>query len=456
MRFDEAQDYLYSLGNEVSAMKLGLESIGKVLAALGGPHDRYKKVQIAGTNGKGSVCAFLDSMCRTAGIRTGLFTSPHLVSITERIKINGEDISETQFAELATLVRETCENLVRTGELESVPTYFEQVTAIGLKAFEDACVELVVLETGLGGRFDATTAAGAEIAGITQIALDHQNILGNTLTEIAAEKAAIIHSGTIAAVAAHQDAAVEQLITDRCRELGVHFEWSTMETAIAEEADDSPVLRASFLSGRHNYDGVRLKHMLGRHQVENAAVAIGLAEAISEHWFPISKQDVISGLENARNPGRLELTNGILLDGAHNQAGAEALRTFVEENIRGPIVMIFGTMRDKDIGDIAEILFPLADHLILTRPENSRAMTANEVLRFVPDGIAHERITLSDTPADALSAAFELAERGESLILVTGSLYLIGDVKRLLNTIPETKVTIKQNFLNTFRAGRDV
>ena len=181
MNFQESVNYLYILGNEVLAMKLGLESTEKLLAALGNPQKNFFKIQIAGTNGKGSTCAFLDSICRWAGIETGLTTSPHLISITERIKINGEEISEEKFAEHATKIRRISEELVQRGELESVPTFFEQVTAIAISAFAEAKVELAILETGLGGRFDSVTATRAEIAAITPIDYDHQKILGNNL-----------------------------------------------------------------------------------------------------------------------------------------------------------------------------------------------------------------------------------------------------------------------------------
>ncbi len=196
MNFDESLAYLLALGNEVSAMKLGLENIGKILAALGNPEKNYLKVQIAGTNGKGSTCAFLEAICVHANIKVGLTTSPHLVSITERIKIDGKEIGEKDFARQATLVKKTSERLVEAGELETVPTFFEQVTAIALSYFAEQKIELTILETGLGGRFDATTAANAEIVALTPIDFDHQNILGNSLAEIAAEKAAIIREDT--------------------------------------------------------------------------------------------------------------------------------------------------------------------------------------------------------------------------------------------------------------------
>src|SRR5687768_14098138 len=207
-------------------MKLGLENITALLAALGDPQSKYKKVQVAGTNGKGSVCAFLDSICREAGIRTGLYTSPHLVSITERVKIEGVDIAEDEFARLATHVRDTAEMLVAGAKLSYTPTYFEQVTAIALLAFAERNIELAILETGLGGRYDAVTAANAEIAAITQVDLDHQEYLGETIEEIAAEKAAIIHAGS-RVVALHQKPSVERVITGRCREVGVEPDWAS-------------------------------------------------------------------------------------------------------------------------------------------------------------------------------------------------------------------------------------
>ena len=212
-------------------MKLGLENITALLAALGGPHNKYKKVQVAGTNGKGSVCAFLDSICREAGIRTGLYTSPHLVSITERIKIDGVDIGDDGFARLATHVRETAESLIAAGKLAYRPTFFEQVTAIALLAFAEHNVELAILETGLGGRFDAVTAANAEIVAITRIDLDHQEYLGETIEQIAAEKAAIIRQDSVVVIGDQSDIPL-QIILDRCRDVEadllcqIHTPWT--------------------------------------------------------------------------------------------------------------------------------------------------------------------------------------------------------------------------------------
>lgn len=269
MNFQQAEAYLYSLGNEVETMKLGLGNITGLLAALGAPQKSYKKVQIAGTNGKGSVCAFLDSICGQAGISRGLYTSPHLISITERIKIDGAGIGEEEFARLATSVREMSEILVAQGKLERVPTYFEQVTAIALLAFAEADVDLAILETGLGGRYDAVTAAKAEIAAITRIDLDHQEYLGDTIEEIAAEKAAIIGEDS-KVVLAHQSRAVEEVLEGRCREVGVDPVWAPTDVTI-QVVDEFPRYKfhaVSLTTRRDNYPQIE-PTMLGRHQAEN-------------------------------------------------------------------------------------------------------------------------------------------------------------------------------------------
>ncbi|MEK7855800.1 MAG: Mur ligase family protein, partial [Acidobacteriota bacterium] len=331
MDFAAAESYLFSLGNEVETMKLGLGNIRKLLGALGDPHKNYVKVQVAGTNGKGSVCAFLDSICLQAEIHTGRYTSPHLISITERVKIDGVDIAESEFAQLATRVRETSEKLVSDGKLERLPTFFEQVTAIALLAFAEAKVELAILETGLGGRFDAVTAAEAEIAAITRIDLDHQEYLGETLKKIAIEKAAIVRSGS-KVVVCDQSRIAMKVILGRCSEVG------------AKARLTSQFLGQGF--------GLPALGLLGMHQTENAEVAMLLAYTLRDH-FAINDEAVTSGLEKARHPGRLEYQGRYLFDGAHNIGGARALSVFLDESEARRITLIFGAMKDKDLTEIA-------------------------------------------------------------------------------------------------------
>ena len=429
MDFAESTQYLYSLGNEVSAMKLGLENIRKLLAALGDPQNNYPKVQIAGTNGKGSVCAFLDSICNTAGIRTGTFTSPHLITITERIRINGVDISEDDFARYATTVSETAESLLAKGELEYRPTFFEQITAIALVAFAAAKVEVAILETGLGGRLDATTAANAEIAAITRIDIDHQEYLGETIEEIAAEKAAIICQHSIAIIGEQKPEAMEVLL-GRCREVGVIPSTECKASVWAVDmANNSAV--TSFRTKRGLYDDPNLG-LKGRHQIENARIAVMVAETLRfDFGLDLSAYNIVDGLENARHPGRLECQGKFLFDGAHNVAGANALRAYLDEFVRQPITLVFGAMKEKDVTQITKILFPKADNLILTRPNNERALTAQQIAEFAPEKY-RERVVITETVADAIGKAKEIVHL-DGIILVTGSLYLVGEVKGLLN-----------------------
>ncbi len=428
MNFEESTKYLFGLGNEVLAMKLGLENIGKLLDALGNPQNNYLKVQIAGTNGKGSVCAFLEAICVAAGINVGMTTSPHLVSVTERIKINGREISETDFAGHATKIRKVSETMVENGELETVPTYFEQVTAIALNAFAEAKCELVILETGLGGRFDATTAANAEIAAITPIDYDHQKILGNTLAEIAAEKAAIIRENTKVIVSEQLPKAME-VILDRCAKFGISPNSALKVSTVSICKPNDKKIYTKFVTPNAEYANVRV-NLLGKHQIENAKTAILSAELLQNH-FSIKKEQIIEGLQTAIHRGRLELYKNFLFDGAHNISGAKALRAFLDEFIKQPVTMIFGAMRDKDLTEITEILFTKADKLILTKPDNPRAMETSELLKFVPESIDNENVVIAETVADSVETAREISSKNH-LILVTGSLYLIGEVQKIL------------------------
>lgn len=425
MDFKESESYLYSLGNEVEAMKLGLENIRTLLAELGNPQEKYLRVQVAGTNGKGSVCAFLDSICGQAGIRRGLYTSPHLVSITERIQIDGADISEDDFARLATTVRTTSERLLAEGKLQYTPTFFEQVTAIALLAFAEAKVELAILETGLGGRLDATTAANAEIAAITRIDLDHQEYLGETIEEIAAEKAAIIGPNS-KVVLVHQAINVERVLLGRCREVGVDPIWASTQIKIKRDPEVAPMLFGTITTEKDVYANFDFWDMLGEHQFQNASIAISIAEILKDDYFQIGNDEICIGLETTSHPGRLEYIGNFLLDGAHNIAGAVALAAYLDEFEKRPITMIFAAMRGKDVAEIAEILWPRAERLILTQPANSRAMTAEELLEFVPEGFDAETVVKTNSVEDALAAA-----GSTELVLVTGSLYLVGEVRKI-------------------------
>jgi dihydrofolate synthase / folylpolyglutamate synthase len=401
MNFEEAVQYLFGLGHEILAMKLGLRNTELLFQSLNNPERSFPAVQIAGTNGKGSTAVMLDSICRAAGMTTGLYTSPHLVSITERIQIAGKQISEEDFARHTSTVRDAAQRLLDSGQLEALPTFFEHVTAIALLAFREADIDVAILETGMGGRLDSTTAANAFTAAITSISMDHEQYLGSTIEDIASEKAAIIRPG-VTAIIGKQDPRALAVLLRRCEETGVQPIFAT---------PPSEPIRI----------GLR-----GKHQLENAAIAIALAKSLS-----ISDESIRSGIETARHPGRLELIDGepnILLDGAHNPAGAEALREYLVEFDRRPLTIVFGAMSDKQLDRIGELLFPLADNLILTTINNPRAASL-VTLETIAARFARGSVTKSKTGADAFVTSLRITPR-EGLICVTGSLYLIGEWKR--------------------------
>ena len=433
MDFQASLEYLYGLGNEVLAMKLGLENIRKLLAALGNPQNNFLKVQVAGTNGKGSTCAFLNAICVSANIKTGLYTSPHLVSITERIVIGDREIGKKDFAKHATKIRETGEKLVAQNELETAPTFFEQMTAIALRAFAEAGIELAILETGLGGRFDATTAAAAEIAAITPIDYDHQNILGATIEKIAREKASIIREDTKVVTAKQRDAAAK-IIFERCDEFGIVPKMTDFKSEIIGKSDKKFVV--DFQTKQSAYKNVRI-NLAGKHQIENAKTAILLAETLQE-IFPIKTENIIVGLQTAAHKGRLEFYQNILFDGAHNVGGAKALREFLDEFVTKKITLVFGAMRDKDLTEIAEIIFTKADQIIFTVPDNPRSMSAEELSKFLPPEFNKEKVFLTENVAGAIEKAREVSSKNY-LILVTGSLYLVGEARKILNNKLKSK-----------------
>ena len=429
MRFEEARAYLLSLGHETLAMKLGLTNVRRLLAALGRPERRFFSVQIAGTNGKGSTAAMLHAAACAAGLRAGLYTSPHLVSLTERVRTNDGDIPPERFAEVVARARDAASEVRQAGG--ALPTFFEQVTAAALLFFAEEGVELAVLETGLGGRLDATTAADARVAAVTPVALDHQEHLGPTLSSIAAEKAAVVRRGVTGAVCvAPQEPEAESVILRACAEAGLAPRPATRDIRV-EGACEAGRLRATFRTRRDTYEGVCLS-LRGRHQLTNAALAVELAETLGDFGFTLEREHVVAGLERAGHAGRLELVEGrppFLFDGAHNPAGARALRAYLDEFVRAPVTLVFGAMRDKELAEIAAAVFPAAREIILTRPDSPRAAAPEELLRALPFPRESVTITLAPDAPEALRRARERTPPG-GLVCDTGSLYLVGEARK--------------------------
>jgi dihydrofolate synthase / folylpolyglutamate synthase len=430
MTFEAAVRYLLGLGHETLAMKLGLRNTALLLDALDHPEHSFTSVQIAGTNGKGSTAAMLDSICRTAGIKCGLYTSPHLVSITERIKVSGTEITPEEFAACASTVRDVSLQLVNDKQIEALPTFFEQLTVLALLAFRNSGIELAILETGLGGRLDSTTAANASLVGITQIAMDHEEYLGSTLSDIAAEKAAIIRPGVKAVIAAQEPDALAVLLR-RCDEVGVTPIVLDNPAEIETITSDGQFF-ISFKSEPHNYLCVLLG-LRGQHQIENAMVALRLAELLRDEGLNIEHDDIVTGLETVSHPGRLELIAhkpAFLIDGAHNPAGAESLRDYLDQFAPQPLTIVFGAMRDKQLDRIAEILFPAARVLVLTTIQNPRSATI-ETLKPIARQFSKGTIITTESSVEALHRAITNTPAGGT-ICIAGSLYLAGELRPLL------------------------
>jgi dihydrofolate synthase/folylpolyglutamate synthase len=429
MDYAESLSYLYGLGNEVLAAKFGLESVTALLEKLGHPDRSFPSIVVAGTNGKGSVAAMIESIARAAGIRAALFTSPHLIRIEERIRIAGRKISEGEFARLATSVRHAAESLVADQRLVAPPTFFEQVTALALSHFSESKAELAVLEVGLGGRLDATNAVEAVMSVITSIDYDHQNILGHSLREIAGEKAGVIKPGARAVIGRQRFEEASDVLMRRCLEASVLPVFVNEPTEIT--VNDYGRMTFDYESARSNYSKIMVG-LRGRHQADNAAAAVEAAELMAEIGLKIPREAIIKGLREVRWPGRLEFIDdrpALLLDGAHNRGGARALRAYLDEFWRGPLTLVFGAMNDKDVEGMAAELFGAANTIILTRVKDARAASNARLGR--PALAASRNVIFTESVPQALSWARGITPP-EGLICVAGSLYLVGEVKRII------------------------
>lgn len=422
MQFSESVEYLYALGNEVLAMKLGLETIRLLSSELGNPHEAFPAIHIAGTNGKGSTAAMTEAILRASGYRTGLYTSPHLISITERIRVGGEPIPTHEFARLATQVREAGERLVGQGLLPALPTFFEQVTAIAFLWYAEQKVDLAVLEVGMGGRLDATNICRPLVTAITLVGLDHQQYLGETVAEIAGEKAGVIKPG-IPVIVAPQEEAARVVILARAEECQAPV---TELGVIASPLSHTHDLRQWVELSANGVSFDACLGLRGRHQLVNARTTISILDHLAAMGWRIDKDSIISGLENCFWPGRLDLRSGpagrpLLIDGAHNEAGAEVLAAFLREHCAGrSLTLIFGTMRDKNVARIAGILSPLFERIILTRIDSPRALDPGEVR-------LDRETMIGASVIESLEIAGQVTPP-TGLIVVAGSLYLAGEV----------------------------
>jgi len=435
MNYTDSVRALMSLGKELAAprqarvQKFGLENISILSADLDNPQSAAPCVHVAGTNGKGSTAAMIESILRAAGIRTGLYTSPHLERINERLRINGENVSDQDFAAAWTRVQASIESLMASGKLSAHPTYFECLTAMAFLAFKEARVEFAVYEVGMGGRLDATNIVNPEVAVITPVDFDHENYLGHSIEEIAAEKAGIIKQGAWV-VSASERPEARAGIARRSAEMGARVVEVDDAWRIEEGQPSDGCYRAA-VSAPNSGKKLFLQPALpGRFQIHNALTAATAARLLAERGFPINDGAIERGILEVRWPGRLERISEqptVYLDGTHNPAGARELVKFWEENFRGrKILLIYGAMRDKAVDEIAGLLFPRAESVILTEPRQPRAISAPLLAEITGHLAAQSRIV--PDPAEALEHAIESARAGD-VIFATGSLYLVGDLR---------------------------
>jgi dihydrofolate synthase/folylpolyglutamate synthase len=432
--YAEATEFLFGLRR--FGWRPGLATVERLLALVGDPQAGLPCVHVGGSNGKGSTAAMLDAMCRAAGRRTGLYSSPHLLSFTERIRVDGAPIGEAEIVALT----ERLETIASTHFAPETteppdgclphPTFFELTTVMAFLHFRQQAVDAAVIEVGLGGRLDATNVIRPRVAAITNIALEHQEYLGSTPAAIAREKAGIIKAGVPVVTGACGEAL--RVIGETAARLGApltvvpeSYRWTVRASGFAGQTFD---LRGT----RREYEGLRIP-LAGRHQVENAVLAVAVAETLDEQGIPLDETAIRRGLAEVEWPGRLQVVREhprIVLDGAHNPAGTEALAAFLAERraeIRR-LILVFGVLQDKDWKAMLGRLAPLADEIILTRPPTARAADPAELL---PVARRFARTAAVLDLAEALQFA-RAAARAEDTILVTGSLYTVAAVLRIL------------------------
>lgn len=426
----------YLLRLETLGIKLGLDNIRQLSAALGDPHKTFPSVIIGGTNGKGSVAAMTAAALGGSGRRTGVYTSPHLVDLAERFVIDGRPVSPDMLAGAAETVRAASQQLMTSGTLPAHPTFFEATTAIAFEIFKRAQVDIAVLEVGLGGRFDATNVVTPVAAAITSIDLDHTDLLGPTIEDIAREKAGIIKPG-VPIVAGERKPEPRAIIETAAAERGAPFV-SAFENIELHAAMDEGRATIDLVTPQATYRGVRLA-LRGRHQVDNAVVAVRLLETMNDGGVDVSRDAIAEGLRGAVWPARLEPLSAsrldrpertVLLDAAHNPAGARALAGYLADWHPGGVPIVFGAMRDKDAAGMLSVLAPQASRFCLTSAQTPRAMDPASLSEIA-------RRAAPDVPVDVkpnVRAALECAlDRSDSpTVVCAGSIFLVGEARAIL------------------------
>jgi dihydrofolate synthase/folylpolyglutamate synthase len=416
--YQQSLDYLYGL--EKFGMIFNLTQVERILNAIGDPHKEIQTIHIGGTNGKGSTAAMMGSILQKEGYRVGLYTSPHLIRFTERIKVNGKEIEEEEVAALAGWMRKEIE---ASGILPPF-TFFDFTTAMALHYFKQKLVDLAILEVGLGGRLDSTNVVDPLIAIITNIAKDHEEYLGKSILKIAQEKAGIIKKGRPLITAATQPL-VLRLFSKVCQ---------GKESPYFRVGKEFRYVRAE--DGDFDYEGLNRKlwgihlNLKGFHQVINATTALGAMEVLEDLGYRVSTHAMIDGLKEVDWPGRLEIVSSsprVILDGAHNPAGALVLKESLEKEFRYQnLILLIGIMKDKDIPSMLHLLAPLAHHIIFTKPHTDRAAAPSLLKKAL--GQNGRKAEIAEDLREAIERGLSLTQE-EDLLCITGSLYTVGEAR---------------------------
>lgn len=417
-------DDLFSL--QQFGIKLGLENIRVLVESMDHPDRAFRSIIVAGTNGKGSVAATLETSLRAAGYRTGRFTSPHLVTLEERFVVEGRPILPESLAAEAGRLRDLIDTLIGDGRLSGPPTFFEATTAIALSLFRQAGIQVAVLEVGMGGRFDATNVVSPIAAAIPSIDLDHQEHLGATLAEIAFEKAGVIKPGMLV-VTAETKSEPLAVLRRVCRERGATLVESVHGVETSVTLRDG-VTVAEISTDIARYGPVRMG-LRGRHQVRNACVALRLLERLGSRGISVTREAIVAGLTDTRWPGRLELVpvgdhRSLVLDAAHNVASVEAFAAYVGEVWPDGLPVVFAAFGDKDVAGMARALGSAASMLVCAPLDSQRALAPDDLARR----LAEARPDLRVEVATSLSSALETAWTQGDLIGATGSAFLVGEL----------------------------
>ena len=440
MNYQEALEWIHSTGR--FGIKPGLGRMARMMELLGNPHKKIKVIHIAGTNGKGSTAAFLSKILEEAGYRVGLYTSPYLEAFTNRMAINGEDIPEEKLVEIVNMIKPLVEDISADLELGQM-TEFEVVTSIALYYFALEAPDFVVLEVGLGGRLDATNVIeNPLVAVVTNIGLEHTEVLGDTIEKIAWEKAGIIKEGVPVVTAVPRLEAL-QVIQQKCRDQ--HAALFNLREKVNIEKKSTSLEGQTF----HylNFQGLQLKDLfislLGEHQIINSSTAVAVIEVLQGKGYHISENAVRQGLKAARWAGRLEVMGKnplLILDAAHNPDGVKSLKKALQDQVKyNKLVLVIGILGDKSLDDMLGEIIPLADKIIITKPDSPRAAEPETVAQTA-EKYTRYPIILEDSIPRAINIALSLAEP-KDLLLISGSLYTISEARKAVKQLDPYKLS---------------